>query len=110
MSQFLGQPSNPPTNERLFCLEGRARARLAYNLPHEIFCATRGHCGCRLLKITTNSYSKADQQSHPKTELKRINPSLTIGRGERAFVPLAVLSCPEIKSALARGDLRLRNE
>ena len=73
-------------------LENQSGRLRVYLLPHEPYCAALGRCACT---FTSDRHSR------------RLASSLTLATGVTVETEEAVLSVPEIASALRAGDLRL---
>ncbi len=72
-------------------LANTSDGRKTFVLAHDTYCTSLGRCACV-----------------PTLPLGRCRPAvLSLREGDRAVVPRAVLSVPEIERAVARGRLRL---
>lgn len=108
------KPATAPTKQpiqELVTVEGRARRPQTFNLPHEVYCAAMGECACTTRRVAFSQY--VDTEGGKRREVawqdKRISSSFTVLFRRRVTIPKAALLCPEVKSAIARKDLRVRS-
>jgi hypothetical protein len=92
-------------------LENRGRQMQVFNLPHELYCAKAGRCGCAQEAVTTWVEDAATGERSPRSAVKRIPASLTLlAREKQPGLHEAVLEVPEVQRAIELGTVRVWTE
>ncbi len=87
-------------------LESRVRQMQVFNLPHGAYC--KDGCACSDRTITVVEENPRTGARAPKLVTRKTPGSLTLlARERRAGLPTAILDVPEVKTAIARGRVRV---
>lgn len=73
----------------------------AFNLPHDAYCAEVGECHCQRVVVRLAAQDKRTGERRVRPVERLTCASLTLAPHERsAWLPAAVLDCPEVRAAI----------
>jgi hypothetical protein len=88
-------------------IENRLRRMQVFNLVHEAYCRGRG-CSCTEITVVVTDENQRTGERAPRRVPKKVPAALTmLAREVRTGLPLSVLQVPDVRAAIARGDLRV---
>jgi hypothetical protein len=88
-------------------IENRLRQMQVFNLVHDVYCRGRG-CSCSEITVVVTDENPRTGERAPRRVPKKVPTALTLlAREVRAGLPTSVLHVPDVRAALARGDLRV---
>jgi hypothetical protein len=87
-------------------LESRTRRMQVFHLAHDVLC--RGRCACSEVTVVVTAENPRTGERAPRQLQKKVPSSITLlARERKPGLPSAVLELAEVKSAIARGYLRI---
>jgi hypothetical protein len=87
-------------------LENRTRRMQVFSLPHDVFC--RAQCACLETTVVLTVENPRTGDRARKSAAKQVPSSMTwLAFERRRGLPSVLLEVPDIKAAIARGELRL---
>jgi hypothetical protein len=88
-------------------LENRLRQMQVFNLVHDAYCRD-GACACREVEAVVVEENPRTGDRAPRRVTRRAPAALTLlAREVRPSLPDAVLDVPDVRAAVARGQLRV---
>jgi len=88
-------------------LENRLRQMQVFNLVHEAYCR-EGVCACREVEAVVVEENPRTGDRAPRRVTRRAAAALTLlAREVRQGLPDTVLQVPDVRAAVARGQLRV---
>lgn len=88
-------------------IENRLRQMQVFNLVHDPYCRGRG-CSCSEITVVVTDENPRTGERAPRRVPKKVPAALTLlAREVRSGLPTSLLQVPDVRAALARGDLRV---